>query len=71
MKMYLVSKELWEAVDSTSSVIEAKEQQARATIVLNLSGTQLMHVITTSSAREAWEPSRKFIGLKTWQVGCG
>uniref|UniRef100_A0AAV1VK69 Uncharacterized protein n=1 Tax=Peronospora matthiolae TaxID=2874970 RepID=A0AAV1VK69_9STRA len=54
MKMYLISKGLWEAVNATSGVSEAKEQQAHAAIVLNLSDTQLMHVITTSSACEAW-----------------
>ena len=47
-------KGIWEAVDATSGVSEAKEQQAHAAIVLNLSDTQLMHVITTISAREAW-----------------
>ena len=54
MKMCLVSKGLWEAVDATSGVSEAKEHQAHAVIVLNLSDTQRMHVITTGSAREAW-----------------
>uniref|UniRef100_A0AAV1V3K5 Integrase catalytic domain-containing protein n=1 Tax=Peronospora matthiolae TaxID=2874970 RepID=A0AAV1V3K5_9STRA len=54
MKMYLISKGLWEAVNATSGVSEAKEQQAHAAIVLNLSDTQLTHVITTSSACEAW-----------------
>ena len=54
MRMFLISKGLWEAVEATSSVSEAKEQQAHAAIVLNLSDTQLMHVITTSNAREAW-----------------
>ena len=52
--MFLISKGLWEAVEATSSVSEAKEQQAHAAIVLNLSDTQLMHVITTGSTREAW-----------------
>uniref|UniRef100_A0AAV1V3C5 Copia protein n=1 Tax=Peronospora matthiolae TaxID=2874970 RepID=A0AAV1V3C5_9STRA len=54
MKMYLISKGLWEAVEATSGVTEAKEKQAHAAIVLNLSDTQLVQVITTSSAREAW-----------------
>ena len=39
MKMYLVSKGLWEAVDAPSGVSEAKEQQAHAAIVLNSSDT--------------------------------
>ena len=54
MKMFLISKGLWEAVEATSGISETKEQQAHAAIVLNLSDTQLMHVITTGSAREAW-----------------
>ena len=54
MRMFLISKGLWEAVEATSGVSEAKEQQAHAVNVLNLSDTQLMHVITTGSAREAW-----------------
>uniref|UniRef100_A0AAV1TZW8 DUF4219 domain-containing protein n=1 Tax=Peronospora matthiolae TaxID=2874970 RepID=A0AAV1TZW8_9STRA len=54
MKMYLISKGLWEAINATSGVSEAKKQQALASIVLNLSDTQIMHVITTDSAREAW-----------------
>ena len=54
IKMYLVSKKLWKAVDATSGVSEAKEQQAHAAIVTSLSDNQLMHVITTSSALKAW-----------------
>ena len=53
MKMYLMSKGLWEAVDGGSTTA-AKEQQAHAAIVLNLSDAQLMHVVRTESAREAW-----------------
>lgn len=71
MTMYFVSKVLWEAVGATSGVSEAKVQQAHAAIVINLIDTQLMHVITTGSARAAWKPPRKLIRLKTWQVGCG
>uniref|UniRef100_A0AAV1UTV6 Uncharacterized protein n=1 Tax=Peronospora matthiolae TaxID=2874970 RepID=A0AAV1UTV6_9STRA len=39
MMMYLIFKGLWEAVNATSGVSEAKEQQAHAVIVLNLSDT--------------------------------
>ena len=53
MKMYLMSKGLWEAVDGGSTTA-AKEKQAHAAIVLNLSDTQLMHVVRTESARDAW-----------------
>uniref|UniRef100_A0AAV1UGU1 Retrovirus-related Pol polyprotein from transposon TNT 1-94-like beta-barrel domain-containing protein n=1 Tax=Peronospora matthiolae TaxID=2874970 RepID=A0AAV1UGU1_9STRA len=54
MKMYLMSKGLWGVIagDETTSV--AKEQQAHAAIVLNLSDSQLMHVIDSATAREAW-----------------
>lgn len=53
MKMYLMSKELWEAADNGTATAE-KEQQAHAAIVLNLSDSQLMHIVHTNSAREAW-----------------
>ena len=54
MKMYLMSKGLWGVLagDETTSV--AKEQQAHAAIVLNLSDSQLMHVIDAATAREPW-----------------
>ena len=40
------------AGDETTS--EAKEQQAHAAIVLNLSDSQLMHVIDSATATDAW-----------------
>ncbi|CAI5746374.1 unnamed protein product [Peronospora destructor] len=60
MKMYLMSKGLWEVVAGESKVPQAKEQQAHAAIVLNLSDSQLMHVVTASCAREAWLMLEKF-----------
>ena len=53
MKMYLMSKGLWEAVDGGVATT-AQKQQAHAAIVLNLSDTQLMHVVRTDNARDAW-----------------
>uniref|UniRef100_A0AAV1UTQ2 Polyprotein n=1 Tax=Peronospora matthiolae TaxID=2874970 RepID=A0AAV1UTQ2_9STRA len=60
MKMYLMSKGLWSVIagDETTSV--AKEQQAHAAIVLNLSDSQLMHVIDSATAREAWGRLARF-----------
>ena len=55
MKMYLMSKGLWAAVNGGSLVTALQEQQAHAAIVLNLSDTQLMHVINSDTARGAWE----------------
>ena len=54
MKMYLLSKGLWEAVASEDGVSQEKEQQAHAAIVLSLSDAQMMHVVSASCAREAW-----------------
>ena len=54
MKMYLMSKGLWEAVNGGTPVSAATEQQAHAAIVLNLSDTQLMRVVHTQNARKAW-----------------
>ena len=54
MKMYLMSKGLWDVIEGGETTSAAKEQQAHAAIVLNLSDSQLMHVIDSASAREAW-----------------
>ena len=54
MKMSLVSKGLWSAVSGEEAVTIAKEQQAHAAIVLNLADSQLMHVIGSENARDAW-----------------
>uniref|UniRef100_H3H9M2 Uncharacterized protein n=1 Tax=Phytophthora ramorum TaxID=164328 RepID=H3H9M2_PHYRM len=60
MKMYLMSKGLWEAVEGKAEASSSKEQQAHAAIVLNLNDSQLMHVVTAKSAKEAWEKLEKF-----------
>ena len=60
MKMYLMSKGLWEAVEDGSNITTAKAQQAHAAIVLSLSDSQLMHVVNSTSAREAWGALAKF-----------
>ena len=55
MKIYLMSKGLWEAVDGGGSTVAASiEQKAHAAIVLNLNDSQLMHVVGTTSAFEVW-----------------
>ena len=55
MKMYLMSKGLWEVVDGGGSTVAASiEQKAHAAIVLNLNDSQLMHVVVTTSAFKAW-----------------
>ena len=53
MKIYLVSKGLWGAIAGDETISEAKEQQAHDAIVLNLSDSQLMHVIESATARDA------------------
>ena len=53
MKMYLLSKGLWEAVASEHVVSQAKEQQAHAAIVLSRSDAQMMHTVSTSCAKKA------------------
>ena len=60
MKMYSMSKGLWEAVDGATPVAAEKEQQAHAQIVLNLSDSQLMPVSTATTARDAWGELAKF-----------
>uniref|UniRef100_H3GTF6 CCHC-type domain-containing protein n=1 Tax=Phytophthora ramorum TaxID=164328 RepID=H3GTF6_PHYRM len=60
MKMYQMSKGLWEAVEGKAEASSSKEQQAHAAIVLNLNDSQLMHVVTAKSAKEAWEKLEKF-----------
>ena len=60
MKMYLMSKGLWGAIAGDETTSEAKEQQAHAAIVLNLSDSQLMHVIDSASARDAWGRKAQF-----------
>ncbi|OWY91031.1 RxLR effector protein, partial [Phytophthora megakarya] len=55
MKMYLMAKGLWEAVTGKVEVSETKKQQAHAAIALNLNDSQLMHVVTAESAKEAWD----------------
>ena len=60
MKMFLMSKGLWGAVSGEELVSTAKEQQAHAAIVLNLSDGQLMHVINAANARDAWGRLAKF-----------
>uniref|UniRef100_A0AAV1V0R9 CCHC-type domain-containing protein n=1 Tax=Peronospora matthiolae TaxID=2874970 RepID=A0AAV1V0R9_9STRA len=60
MKMYLMSKGLWGAIAGDETTSEAKEQQAHAAIVLNLSDSQLMHVIDSATAREAWGRLARF-----------
>ena len=53
MNMYLMSKGLWGAIAGDKTTSEIKEQQDHAAIVLNLSYSQLMHVIDSTSARDA------------------
>ena len=54
MKMLLVSKGLWSAVSGEEPVTAMKEQQAHAAIVLSLADSQMMHVIGSETARDAW-----------------
>jgi hypothetical protein len=54
MKMYLMSKSLWDVIEGGETTSAAKEQQAHAAIVLNLGDSQSMHVIDSATAREAW-----------------
>uniref|UniRef100_A0AAV1VI23 CCHC-type domain-containing protein n=1 Tax=Peronospora matthiolae TaxID=2874970 RepID=A0AAV1VI23_9STRA len=54
MKLFLMSKGLWEAVNGAAAVTAAQGQQAHAAIVLNLSDSQLTHVVCTEDARDAW-----------------
>ena len=49
-----MSKGLWSAVSGDEAVSVAKEQQAHAAIVLSLADLQLMHVIGSETARDAW-----------------
>uniref|UniRef100_A0AAV1U5U5 CCHC-type domain-containing protein n=1 Tax=Peronospora matthiolae TaxID=2874970 RepID=A0AAV1U5U5_9STRA len=60
MKMHLMSKGLWGAIAGDDTTSEAKEQQAHAAIVLNLSDSQLMHFIDSDTAREAWGHLARF-----------
>ena len=60
MKMLLVSKGLWTAVCRAEAVTATKEQQAHAAIVLNLADSQLMHVIGSETATDAWGRLAKF-----------
>ena len=52
MRMYLKSKGLWGVVSGEGMPDAVKEQQAHAAIALNLSDSQLMHVIGATSARD-------------------
>uniref|UniRef100_A0AAV1THX7 DUF4219 domain-containing protein n=1 Tax=Peronospora matthiolae TaxID=2874970 RepID=A0AAV1THX7_9STRA len=54
MKVFLMSKGLWDAVNGGAAVTAAQEQQAHAAIVLNLSYAQLLHVVCTENARDEW-----------------
>ncbi|CEG48540.1 transducin wd40 repeat-like superfamily protein [Plasmopara halstedii] len=54
MKMYLMSKGLWDTVLGEAGVTAMKEQQAHAAIVLNLKNSQLVHAMNTTSAHETW-----------------
>lgn len=60
MKMSLMSKGLWGAVSGEGAPNAVKEQQAHAAIALNLSDSQLMHVIDATSATEAWGRLARF-----------
>lgn len=60
MKIFLMSKGLWEAGAGGPGVTAIKEKQAHAAIVLNLSDSPLMHVIRTSSAQEVWTALDRF-----------
>ena len=51
---------MWEIVSGEKSTDAIKEQQADAAIVLNLSDSQLMHVIDSDNARDAWGRLAKF-----------
>ena len=55
IKMYLVSKKLWKAVDATSGVSEAKEQQAHAAIVTNVEADHLDNWGTEEAYHRAFE----------------
>lgn len=61
MKMYLMSKGLWETVAGTAlEVNESKMQQAHAAIVLNIADSQIMHIINAQNAQEAWSGLEAF-----------
>uniref|UniRef100_A0AAV1UE33 DUF4219 domain-containing protein n=1 Tax=Peronospora matthiolae TaxID=2874970 RepID=A0AAV1UE33_9STRA len=54
MMMYLWSRGLWGQVDGRSPPDRALMEQAHAAIVLSLTDSQVLHVITTATAMDAW-----------------
>ena len=60
MKMYLMSKGLWGVVSGDEVATESKDQKAHAAIALNLTDAQLMHIIDSVSARDAWGRLARF-----------
>uniref|UniRef100_A0AAV1TU53 DUF4219 domain-containing protein n=1 Tax=Peronospora matthiolae TaxID=2874970 RepID=A0AAV1TU53_9STRA len=54
MMMYLRSRGLWGQVDGSSPPDRALMKQAHAAIVLSLTDSQVLHVITTETAMDAW-----------------
>ena len=54
MMMYLRSRGLWGQVDGSSPPDRALVEQAHAAILLSLTDSQLLHVITTATATDAW-----------------
>lgn len=54
MKMYLRSRGLWGQVDGSSPLDLSLMEQAHAAIVLSLTDSQVLHVVATTNASEAW-----------------
>ena len=71
MKLLLVSKGLWNAISGEEAVTIAKEQQTHAAIVLSLADSQLMHVIGSKVARDAWGEAGNFYGTQDMATRLG
>ena len=54
MKMYLRSRGLWGQVDGSAPLDLSLMEQAHAAIVLSLTDSQVLHVVATTTAVEAW-----------------
>ena len=54
MKMYLRSRGLWDQVDGSLPQDFSLMKQAHSTIVLIPTDSQMLHVVSTTSAAESW-----------------
>ena len=57
MEMYLKGKQLWSMVAEDVAIDDNKKnqfQKAHSVIVLHLEDSQLLHVVHSKSARQAW-----------------